>query len=157
MILARGTHFSVLGHSALRQPDDGSDSTKLQKRLELMPEETLYLMERGSLFCWRKTEAPVSLISSSEDFSNLEDCDLNNGAPMTVQQGFAEMIETDGLTLPHYIVGTTIPFVYLISLMDLLDLCIFKTSWLYDQQIICARRYPSLSSPASKQCVPPDP
>ena len=103
VIIARGTHFSALGHSAVRQPEDGSDSTKPQKRLELMPEEALYLMERGSLFCWRKTEVPASLMSSPEDFSNLEDCDLSSGAPMTVQQGFAEMIGMDGLTLSHYI------------------------------------------------------
>ncbi|KAF8603085.1 hypothetical protein BDV93DRAFT_473781 [Ceratobasidium sp. AG-I] len=104
VILARGTHFSALGHSALRQLENESDSAKPHKRLELMPEEALYLMERGSLFCWRKTEVPAYLVSSPEDFSNLEDCDLSSGAPMSVQQGFAEMIGMDGLTLPHYII-----------------------------------------------------
>jgi tRNA-splicing endonuclease subunit Sen54 len=105
VVIARGTHFSVLGHSAARQPDPDSESTKPQKRLELMPEEALYLMERGSLFCWREYEVPKSLLTCSDDSLDLEDCDLSNGTPMSVQQAFTEMVEVEGLDLHHYIVG----------------------------------------------------
>ncbi|KAG8681370.1 tRNA-splicing endonuclease subunit sen54, partial [Ceratobasidium sp. 395] len=93
VIAARGTHFSVLGHSAVR-PAGSTDSgpNKPQKRLELMPEEALYLMERGSLFCWRDYEAPIALIACSDNTLDLEDCDLSYGTPMTVQQAFVEMI-----------------------------------------------------------------
>ncbi|KAJ1305391.1 hypothetical protein OPQ81_000406 [Rhizoctonia solani] len=100
--MARGTHFSTLGHSALRQPEPNSDSTKAQKRLELMPEETLYLMERGSLFCWKECE--ISAEIKGELGSDLDDCNLSIGAPMSVQQAFTEMIGVDGLELQHYLV-----------------------------------------------------
>ncbi|GAB1522799.1 tRNA-splicing endonuclease subunit sen54 [Rhizoctonia solani] len=100
--VARGTHFSTLGHSALREPAPGSGSTKAQKRLELMPEETLYLMERGSLFCWKESEISPSM--QDEPSLEFDDCDLSIGAPMSVQQGFTEMIGVDGLEVQHYLV-----------------------------------------------------
>ncbi|CAE6469595.1 unnamed protein product [Rhizoctonia solani] len=100
--VARGTHFSTLGHSALREPAPGSGSTKSQKRLELMPEEALYLMERGSLFCWKENEISASM--NDELNSDFDDCNLTSGVPMSVQQGFTEMIGVDGLELQHYLV-----------------------------------------------------
>ncbi|KAG8765654.1 tRNA-splicing endonuclease subunit sen54 [Ceratobasidium sp. 428] len=105
VIAARGTHFSVLGHSAVR-PAGSTDSgpNKPQKRLELMPEEALYLMERGSLFCWRDYEAPIALIACSDNTLDLEDCDLSYGTPMTVQQAFVEMIGEGKLDIHCYIV-----------------------------------------------------
>jgi tRNA-splicing endonuclease subunit Sen54 len=51
------------------------------KRLELLPEEALYLIERGSLFCWINSES---------------------GPPLSVQQAFAEIIGKDNLTLERY-------------------------------------------------------
>ncbi|CCO33893.1 putative tRNA-splicing endonuclease subunit sen54 AltName: Full=tRNA-intron endonuclease sen54 [Rhizoctonia solani AG-1 IB] len=100
--VARGTHFSTLGHSALREPPPESGSTKLQKRLELMPEEVLYLMERGSLFCWKESEVSASMKDELE--SDFDDCNLTIGTPMSVQQGFTELIGVDGLELQHYLV-----------------------------------------------------
>ncbi|CAE6404899.1 unnamed protein product [Rhizoctonia solani] len=100
--VARGTHFSALGHSALREPEPNSDSSKPQKRLELMPEEVLYLIERGSLFCWK--ESAVSTSMRGELGPDLDDCDVSIGAPMSVQQAFTEMIGLDGLGIQHYLV-----------------------------------------------------
>ncbi|KDN40083.1 hypothetical protein RSAG8_08404, partial [Rhizoctonia solani AG-8 WAC10335] len=100
--VARGTHFSTLGHSAIREPEPNSNSTKAQKRLELMPEEALYLMERGSLFCWK--ENAVSASMRDELDSDLDDCNVSIGAPMSVQQAFTEMIGVDGLEIQHYLV-----------------------------------------------------
>ncbi|EUC54156.1 tRNA-splicing endonuclease subunit sen54 [Rhizoctonia solani AG-3 Rhs1AP] len=100
--VARGTHFSTLGHSALREPEPNSDSTKPQKRLELMPEEALYLMERGSLFCWK--ENTTSAAMGDEPVPDFDDCNVSIGAPMSVQQAFTEMIGVDGLEIQHYLV-----------------------------------------------------
>ena len=88
--VARGIHFSVMGHSVARPTKSNDDSTKLQKRLELLPEEAIYLVERGSLFCWKDIQAGLS------DLGDVE------GAPMTVQQAFSEMIGKEDLTLEKY-------------------------------------------------------
>src|SRR5437588_206683 len=47
--VAQGIHFTSMGHSVQRPSPAG----KSRKRLELLPEETLYLMEKGALFCWK--------------------------------------------------------------------------------------------------------
>lgn len=95
--VARGIHFTNMGHSVTRADDHAScASVKVHKRLELLPEEALYLVERGSMFCW-KPDASVTASSVG-----LEEMD---GAPMTVQQAFAEIIGTEDLTLEKYQVG----------------------------------------------------
>lgn len=88
--VARGIHFSVMGHSAARPTSIEDGSMKLQKRLELLPEEALYLIERGALFCWKDIQA---------DLTGLDDVE---GAPMSVQQAFAEIIGKEDLTLEKY-------------------------------------------------------
>ncbi|KAG2049090.1 hypothetical protein BDR06DRAFT_961995 [Suillus hirtellus] len=88
--VARGIHFSVMGHSATRPTSTDKGSAKLQKRLELLPEEALYLIERGALFCWKDIQA---------DLTGLDDVE---GAPMSVQQAFAELIGKEDLTLEKY-------------------------------------------------------
>ncbi|TFK52170.1 hypothetical protein OE88DRAFT_1657269 [Heliocybe sulcata] len=90
--VARGTHFSSMGHSVQRH-SLGTD-TKLLKRLELLPEEALYLLERGALWCWQETDtAPESI-----DMSDVE----ATGPPMSVQQAYADMIGKEDLTLEKY-------------------------------------------------------
>ena len=61
---------------------------KIGKRLELLPEEAIYLIERGTMFCWKATEQSLA--------------DDMEGEPMTVEQAFAEMIGTEDLTLEKY-------------------------------------------------------
>ena len=98
--VARGIHFANMGHSVAR-PSQGTDEdiTKLTKRLELLPEEALYLVERGSMFCWKDSE-----LTPSPDLEDVE------GVPMTVQQAFAEMIGREDLTLEKYQVRTDLIF-----------------------------------------------
>ncbi|PPQ64161.1 hypothetical protein CVT24_008796 [Panaeolus cyanescens] len=90
---ARGIHFSNMGHSAPRSVLGEDGVSKVQKRLELLPEEALYLIERGSLFCWydRGTEPRIPDLPKDVD-----------GTPMSVQQAFTEMIGRDGLTLEKF-------------------------------------------------------
>ncbi|EJD55646.1 hypothetical protein AURDEDRAFT_78886 [Auricularia subglabra TFB-10046 SS5] len=80
--IARGSHFTTIGTSVSRDPPPAP------KRLELLPEEALYLIERGSMFCWKRT--------SSDMGSELA------GIPMSVQQAYAEMIGQADTTLDHY-------------------------------------------------------
>ena len=61
--------------------------------MELLPEETLYLVERGAMYCWKPTDLPLAKASLLDDME---------GVPMSVQQAYAEMIGTEGLTLEKY-------------------------------------------------------
>ena len=99
---ARGIHFSTMGHSVSRtaqhgnaESGSGSPSSKLPKRLELLPEEALYLIERGALLCYKSVSRGVLLIDPSNETQS-------PGAPMSVQQAFAEMIGCEGMTLERY-------------------------------------------------------
>jgi tRNA-splicing endonuclease subunit Sen54 len=66
---------------------------KHHKRLELLPEEALYLIERGSVFCWKETSLDLASVDNFEEIL---------GSPMSVQQAFSEMIGTEDLTLERY-------------------------------------------------------
>lgn len=90
--LSRGIHFTTMGHSVARASSLGHDS-KRNKRLELLPEETLYLVERGAMLCWKASDLVLT------DVPGLDDVE---GVPMTVQQAYAEMIGTEDLTLEKY-------------------------------------------------------
>ena len=52
----KGIHFSSMGHSAPRSMVDEDGVESLQKRLELLPEEAIYLIERGTMFCWKELD-----------------------------------------------------------------------------------------------------
>lgn len=89
---ARGVHFGSMGHSVPRPPlKEGSFAT--HKRLELLPEEALYLVERGTLLCTKESDVLKS------DMLGMQAVD---GAPMSVQQAFAEMIGSEDLSLEKY-------------------------------------------------------
>ncbi|CCL99722.1 uncharacterized protein FIBRA_01744 [Fibroporia radiculosa] len=91
--VARGVHFGTMGHSVARASSTQNDTKKLQKRLELLPEEAIYLVERGAMLCWKASNLPLS------ETPGLEEID---GVPMSVQQAFSEMIGRDNLTLEKY-------------------------------------------------------
>ncbi|KAF4581565.1 tRNA-splicing endonuclease subunit sen54 [Pleurotus pulmonarius] len=74
--LSRGIHFTSMGHSVPRNEENEEKTTK---RLELLPEEAIYMIERGALLC---TKA--------------------GGAPMSAQQAFSEMLGTEDMTLERY-------------------------------------------------------
>jgi len=96
-----------MGHSARRpikySPDE---QPRLVTRLELLYEEALYLVERGSMLCFKQdaNNDPQHLDTESNSFA---------GNPMTVQQAFAEMIGQEIHDLARYQVGPLVTtFVY---------------------------------------------
>lgn len=104
--VARGVHFTSMGHSVQRPASSSASGKPLKKRLELLPEETLYLVEKGALFCWK----------ASRDGPG-EDVDWDSasqGTPMSVQQAYAEMIGAQDLTLDRYQVSVRPSFSLLI-------------------------------------------
>lgn len=102
--LARGVHFSTIGHSAPRKVLV-KDEEKVQKRLELLPEEAIYLIERGSILCFLAPPRSTSLAVES-DFLDLNLAE-SNLTPMSVQQTYSLLLspsDPDGLTQDHYVV-----------------------------------------------------
>lgn len=94
-----------MGHSVPRpvpSPSPNSQQQKTAKRLELLPEEAIYLVERGSMFCWKAVADENGSVNTSEGLEDME------GVPMSVQQVFTEMIGQDGLTLEKYQVSISI-------------------------------------------------
>ncbi|EIW59312.1 tRNA splicing endonuclease subunit SEN54 [Trametes versicolor FP-101664 SS1] len=91
--VARGIHFSTMGHSVARPSTSSEDARKVQKRLELLPEEALYLVERGAMFCWKPTDLPLRPTAHLDDME---------GVPMSAQQAYAEMIGSCDLTSEKY-------------------------------------------------------
>ena len=83
----KGIHFSSMGHSAPRSIADEGGVETLQKRLELLPEEAIYLIERGTMFCWKELDIRLEGLG---------------GVPMTVQQAYSEMIGKEDLTLEKF-------------------------------------------------------
>ncbi len=73
----------------------------MQKRLELLPEEALYLVERGAMYCWEPTDLRLHHTVHLDDME---------GVPMPVQQAYAEMIGADELTFERYQVRPHLAF-----------------------------------------------
>lgn len=109
MIQIRGVLFNGIGHSVPRPVWSDDGVSKLRKRTELLPEEALYLIERGSLFCWRYKSGIDGILKREENINTQEEHFRMYGVPMTVQQAYAEMIGKDELTLEKYNVGFGTP------------------------------------------------
>jgi len=89
-----------MGHSAPRAsyedaPGEGV-AGKIQKRLELLPEEAIYLVERGSMLCWKTS--PTSDSNAPEMITAIYEGPIP-GVPMSVQQVYTEMIGREDLTV----------------------------------------------------------
>lgn len=114
--LARGIHFNSMGYSILRegtspssvpqeQPGPSKEHHKRpdqQKRLELLPEETIYLVERGSLLCFKSPDEVHTRRGDGGTLSSeIKEVGLEHipGPPMTVQQVYSEMVGVAGLSL----------------------------------------------------------
>lgn len=98
MLTAHKNHFLSIGHSVPRDVPNYQDTdahAQKQRVLELLPEEALFLIERGSMFCY--THLPEDIISGGGEL---------DGAPMTVQQAYSSMIGREGLTLEKYQVSS---------------------------------------------------
>lgn len=88
-----------MGHSVARPSENAEDAKKIQKRLELLPEEALYLVERGTMYCWKPTDLPLHKTPLLDDME---------GVPMSVQQVYAEMIGSEDLSFEKYQVGSVL-------------------------------------------------
>ncbi|UZJ57117.1 hypothetical protein CBS101457_006437 [Exobasidium rhododendri] len=78
---------------------------KLRSRLELLPEEALYMIERGSLECRIRSKNLTR--EGGGGVQEKTDYDVNQEGntewvPMSVQQAFATMLFTDGLNRERY-------------------------------------------------------
>jgi tRNA-splicing endonuclease subunit Sen54 len=139
--VAKGIHFSTMGHSVPR-PVVGEDGVqKAQKRLELLPEETLYLVERGSLFCWK---------DCGLDLAHVPGLDHIPGPPMTVQQAYSELTGVEDLTLERFQVrlgafGARNSFV----LIALIGVHIPQAPWLFRHACSPTESILSVGSPVS--------
>jgi tRNA-splicing endonuclease subunit Sen54 len=71
-------------------------SEKMLKRLELLPEEALYLAERGAMQCWKENNLFTQNPQPGPSLEGME------GTPMSVQQAYAEMLGKEDLTLERY-------------------------------------------------------
>jgi tRNA-splicing endonuclease subunit Sen54 len=98
----KGIHFSSMGHSAPRSMVDEDGVEHIQKRLELLPEEAIYLIERGTMFCWKESDIRLEGLG---------------GVPMTVQQAYSEMIAKEGLTLEKFQVRLTLTEIFSVPLL----------------------------------------
>jgi tRNA-splicing endonuclease subunit Sen54 len=73
-----------------------------------LPEEALYLMEKGALFCWKASRDDDDNNNNDtdepgpEEESKVEWDSASQGAPMSVQQAYAEMVGREDLTLDRY-------------------------------------------------------
>ena len=82
--------MNTIGHTVSiegGQEDHTIAFKKPEKATELLPEEALYLIERGSMFCWSQID------SNGEDLS---------GTPMSVQEAYMCMIGRDDLSLEKF-------------------------------------------------------
>lgn len=125
VVQARGVHFSSLGYSARRTTSEGSNDdekkSKTTTRLELLPEETLYLIERGSLLCYKQENEndPIDWVKA--------DGGTPVGTPITVQQAFAEMIGKEDMTLERYEVNLILLCLQPCLMPSYLVLCVPET------------------------------
>jgi len=87
----KGIHFSSMGHSVPRKVVDETGTERIQKQLELLPEEAMYLIERGAMFCWKESDVRAKGL---------------DGAPMSVQQAYSEMMGKEGMSLERFQVSS---------------------------------------------------
>ncbi len=114
--IMRGNMFLSAGHT-IRSPhaapltaDKGK--TKQISRMELMPEEALYLLERGSLQIWVRSAVYVPSAASKVEEPEVEDefdeelQGFADATEMSVMEGYGRFIGMDGLSLERYQVSS---------------------------------------------------
>jgi hypothetical protein len=108
IIIARGHLLDSLGIS-VRYPAGPTGKSKTY--IELLPEEALYLLERGSLQVWtgRAATAAEEAEEGLGDWSE-EEHGVRGAVELSVMEGFATFIGQDGLSWERYQVS----FVYFI-------------------------------------------
>ncbi|GAA6042436.1 hypothetical protein JCM8097_008451 [Rhodosporidiobolus ruineniae] len=86
-LTAHGVHFGNIGHFNVER-----------KRLELLPEEALYMVERGGVELWREFEEELPVEGGKDG----ETESVKKRVPMSVQQAWAECIGQYDLTPERY-------------------------------------------------------
>lgn len=121
--IIKGQAFSTMGHTIRPSPAEiqrqieiktdlklkgkETDVVPLKSRVELLPEEALYLLERGTMQIWKGRADPAE---GNVDFEfDEEEARFEGLTELTVSEGFARFVGMDGLSLERYQVG--LPFV----------------------------------------------
>lgn len=95
----RGHLLDHMGVSVRQASSHG----KSRINLALLPEEALYLLERGSAQIWVGLDAEIAA-SAGEGLGEWseESHSVKGATEMSVQEGFARFIGSDGLTWQRY-------------------------------------------------------
>ncbi|RDL37260.1 Uncharacterized protein BP5553_04693 [Venustampulla echinocandica] len=88
---SKGPHFRTMGKSSLGQK---------RPSLWLLPEEALYLVERGNLDLWWPTRSSLTAIIGEEENEDSQKLDgedeVDEGVPMSLQAAYALLVGNDG-------------------------------------------------------------
>lgn len=115
----RGNLFLTLGHSIrptaeqvqeqiriktnLKGKEKQVDSVPaLQSSHELLPEEALYLLERGSMQIWKRYGSTSQTEPGAEEQLNETTHGFDGATEMTVMEGFSTFIGMEGLSMERY-------------------------------------------------------
>ena len=109
LLIQRGPHFGSIGHPVRSTPQKVNanivNKVPSETRIHLLPEEVLYLVERGSMMCYEYdwTDNTDSMLKISNNDNEIENriCKL---PPMSAQRAFDETLGKDGLTVEKYMV-----------------------------------------------------
>ena len=101
MIVSRGHIFDSVGLSV--RHTNPHDKGKGKTRTELLPEEALYMLERGSLQIWLGPEAGTEAEESDAiGVWKDEEWGVGGAVEMSVMEGFTAFIGQEGLTWERY-------------------------------------------------------
>lgn len=97
----------ILLKTELTAKGKGKDVPALKSNVELLPEEALYLLERGSLQIWQPGGGgdEGSKMEFDEDTQTFPGC-----TEVTVMEGFARFVGMDGLSVERYQVSSPSPW-----------------------------------------------
>ena len=112
---ARGSQFRSLGRArgvtVKTTREDGEVEERAKSLLWLLPEEALYLVERGNLDLWWPTEGGLERMERGLEGLVVEDVE-DEGTPMSLQAAYAMLIGNDGergkVELDRYTVYTNL-------------------------------------------------
>ena len=103
--IIHGNLFLTLGHT-IRPPYDPTQpkpATAAPSTMELLPEEALYLLERGTLQIWCHPSAYDPSLAPGEDLVwNDAHAGFDGCVEMSAMEAFSRFIGRDGLTLERY-------------------------------------------------------
>jgi tRNA-splicing endonuclease subunit Sen54 len=113
--VTRGNMFLTTGHT-IREPlpavpstcstsgalDKGKSKQPFQTHVELLPEEALYLLERGSLQIWVRSPIAAAEEEAEADEWDEEIQGFRGAVEMSAMEAYGRFIGQDGLSLERY-------------------------------------------------------